>query len=147
MASDATHNLTHQLRPLLVGALLVASAAHLPLIPSHASTAYLAALFLTFSGVSGLLAAVIYAQPTRSAYTSAALLCAAAIGAYVASRTVGLPGHPHDVGYWADPLGVVSLAGESVAVGCALVLRQGRRVAVPIRDVRLDVIPLLKELR
>ena len=39
---------------------------------------------------------------------------------YVVSRTVGLPGDHEDIGNWAEPLGVLSLIVEGLAVILAI---------------------------
>jgi hypothetical protein len=50
--------------------------------------------------------------------------------AYVASRTVGVPGDPSDVGNWGYWVGTVSLFAEAalvaLSVGMLLTLRQRR---------------------
>jgi hypothetical protein len=64
-----------------------------------------------------------------------ALLGAGPFLAYVASRTVGVPGDPGDVGNWGYRVGTVSLVIEAALVvlsaGMLLALRQRQPAAVP----------------
>ena len=64
---------------------------------------------------------------TRGVWVAVAGTCGAAVAAYVWSRAVGLPQIADDVGHWTEPLGVVSIAAEAVAVACAAVTLAGRR--------------------
>src|SRR5437763_14170877 len=50
------------------------------------------------------------------AYAAAAMLSSAAIGAFVLSRTVGLPQGADDIGNWTEPLGMASLFVEGSLV-------------------------------
>lgn len=76
-------------------------------------------------------AALIHSSDPR-AWLAAALLPLGAIGGYVWSRTIGIPGGADDIGNWTEPLGLASLfvEGSLVALGAA-VLRA--RQAVPVR--------------
>ncbi len=64
-----------------------------------------------------------------------ALLGAGPFLAYVASRTVGVPGDPGDVGNWGYRVGTVTLVIEAALVvlsaGMLLALRQRQPAAVP----------------
>jgi hypothetical protein len=55
-------------------------------------------------------------------WTWAAVLALAAspLAGYLVSRTTGLPRDPSDIGDWADPLGLASLAVEAAVVSLAL---------------------------
>jgi hypothetical protein len=66
---------------------------------------------------------------------------------YVLSRTVGLPGDDEDVGNWAEPLGVVSLVVEGLAVLLAIwALTDAHRVNARIAAEELkSVTPGLSE--
>lgn len=46
----------------------------------------------------------------------AATLASAALIAYIASRTVGLPGSVDDIGNWGQTLGIISMAAEGAVV-------------------------------
>jgi hypothetical protein len=50
------------------------------------------------------------------AWTVAIMLGLGPFAAYISSRTVGLPGDPHDVGNWSDWTGTISLLVEAALV-------------------------------
>jgi hypothetical protein len=54
--------------------------------------------------------------PAHLGWAAGALLGAGPFAAYVASRTVGVPGDPADVGNWGDWVGTVSLLVEAALV-------------------------------
>lgn len=108
-------------------ALAVAAAVHIPVIPEHLRQApYMGVLFIALTTVCfALAAAVLLPGGERPVvWAASAAVCAAAVGAYVLSRTVALPEIGDDVGAWADPLGLAALGSESLTVvlaGVALV--------------------------
>jgi hypothetical protein len=55
-------------------------------------------------------------SPAALGWTAGVPLGAGPFIAYVTSRTVGLPGDPHDVGNWGDWVGTVSLLVEAALV-------------------------------
>jgi hypothetical protein len=55
-------------------------------------------------------------QPTRPAWIFAGLVGLLAALAYMATRTVGLPGDHNDIGNWLEPLGLVALITEWLVV-------------------------------
>lgn len=55
----------------------------------------------------------------RRAWLAALLLPLGALGAFVISRTVGLPGGSDDIGNWWEPLGLASLFVEGLVVAVA----------------------------
>ncbi len=71
--------------------------------------------------------AVLLARPSWLGWAAGALLGAGPFVAYIASRTVGVPGDPHDVGNWGYWIGTVSLIVEAALVtlsaGLLLALR------------------------
>jgi hypothetical protein len=73
--------------------------------------------------------------PTWLGWAAAVLLGTGPFLAYVASRTVGMPGDPSDVGNWGYWVGTVSLVVEAALVvlsaGMLLALRQRPPSAVP----------------
>src|SRR5262249_56429730 len=96
--------------------------------------------------VGGVLTALIlllprqaWLQPAWLGWAAGALLGAAPFLAYIASRTVGVPGNTDDVGNWGDWLGTVSLLVEAalvvLSVSMLLAARQ-RRGAAPSRGQR-----------
>ncbi len=68
--------------------------------------------------VGGVLTAVavLLARPSWLGWATGALLGAGPFAAYIASRTVGVPGDPHDVGNWGYWIGTVSLIVEAALV-------------------------------
>lgn len=104
-------------RAVLILALLGAAAAHLPVISEHLAEApYMGVLFVLFSSACVLLAAALISLDNRVLYQISALTCAAAIGAYVTTRLVALPMLADDRGNWLEPLGVMSMTAEAIAV-------------------------------
>ena len=82
------------------------------------------------NGVGALMAAIGIARGQRSLGWRLGLLVAAgATGAYVASRTIGLPGLPAEPDAWFEPMGVGSLVCETTFV-IAFVLASRRRTSV-----------------
>jgi hypothetical protein len=65
--------------------------------------------------------------PTRLGWAVGVLLGAGPLGAYVASRTVGLPGDPGDIGHWGYWLGTVSLLVEAALVTVSVSMLLARR--------------------
>ena len=67
-------------------------------------------------------------RPAWLAWAAGALLGSGPFVAYIASRTVGVPGDPHDVGNWGYWIGTVSLIVEAalvtLSVGMLLALRR-----------------------
>jgi len=55
-----------------------------------------------------------------AAYVTVAVTCSASVGGYVWSRAFGLPQIGGDVRRWTEPLGVVAIVAESLAVALAL---------------------------
>jgi hypothetical protein len=92
--------------------------------------------------VGGVLTALalLMPRPARSGpawlgWAAGVLLGAGPFLAYVASRTVGVPGDPSDVGNWGYWVGTVSLVVEAALVvlsaGMLLALRQRPSAAAP----------------
>ena len=102
---------------------LVAAAAHLPLVEDHLDEApYLGLAFLALVVAAITLAAGLVRRDTLTVWRAAAVVPAGAVVAYVYSRAVGLPQASDDVGRWAEPLGVVAVASESLLVVLAVVV-------------------------
>jgi hypothetical protein len=64
-------------------------------------------------------AAILVERDDPRAWSAALLLPLGAFGAFVYSRTVGLPGGAEDVGNWWEPLGLASLFVEGALVALA----------------------------
>ncbi len=110
------------LRWTVIVGLLIATVAHLPVTPEHLDEApYMGALFIAFMISAFAVASALAVAPSHSWYLAAALLCAAGIAAYVATRVIAFPRLRHDVGQWAEPLGLVSITAEAVVVALSVV--------------------------
>lgn len=119
-----TDNLAYRrpLRAVVVGALLTAAAAHIPVIPEHLHEApYMGVAFIAFTAAATALAGVIACGGGRRADLMATALCVAAITAYALTRLVAFPELGDDVGNWTETLGLVSIAAEAVVVVASVV--------------------------
>lgn len=118
-------------RWLVVAALLVAAAAHLPVIGDHLAEApYMGVLFIVLTAACFALAAALISLDSPAAYALSVLTCALAVLGYAATRTVAFPQLADDVGNWTEPLGLVSIAAESLAAVVATSALRGLRVSV-----------------
>jgi len=104
-------------------ALLVAAAAHVPVIPEHLHEApYMGALFVAFTAVAAVLAVVVAVRGTAPApFVAAGVLCAAAIVAYCLTRLIAFPQLGDDVGNWGETAGVIAIASEAMVVALSVV--------------------------
>jgi len=74
-------------------------------------------LLFVGNGVGALVAAIgIYRDQRALGWLLGALVAGGAILAYVASRTIGLPGLPAEPDAWLEPRGVASLLCEALFV-------------------------------
>jgi len=116
-------------RWLAVAALVVAGAAHLPVIGEHLEEApYMGVLFIVLTAACFALAAAMISFDPPVVYALAVLTCGLAIVGYAATRTVAFPQLADDVGNWFEPLGVVSVLSEALAVAVAGRVVTGRPV-------------------
>jgi hypothetical protein len=98
-------------------AALVAAVAHVPVTGVHLQEApYIGVLFIVLEVVLVALALMLVLADRPWVWTAATVVPALAVGAYVASRSVGLPQIPDDVGNWVEPLGLVAVTAEAVLV-------------------------------
>jgi hypothetical protein len=66
------------------------------------------------NGIGSLVAAIGILRERRAmGWLLGALVAGGAVAAYIASRTVGLPGLPAEPENWLEPMGVVSLVCEA----------------------------------
>jgi hypothetical protein len=94
--------------------------------------AYTGLLYLAnFAGA--LAAAVGIYRGKRWGWALGFLVAGGAFGAYVISRTVGLPGLPVEA-EWLEPLGVLSLLVEALFIGLYLTIFVG-----PAKEARMDL--------
>jgi hypothetical protein len=111
--------------------LLVAAGTHIPLISDHLDEApYVGWLFIVLSAVCIVLAVAILFVDNPGVWILSGAVCLAAVVAFLASRTVGLPQIGDDVGNWTEPLGIPAVASEAlmVVLACAH-LRRGHHGA------------------
>jgi hypothetical protein len=100
--------------------LLVAAGTHIPLIQAHLEEApYVGWLFIVLSVVCIALAVAILFVDNVGVWAISGAVCFAAVVAFLASRTVGLPQIGDDVGNWTEPLGIPAVASEVLMVALA----------------------------
>ena len=110
--------------------LLIAAGTHVPLIVEHLEEApYVGWLFIALAVTCVVLALAIVRVDHASVWALSGLTCLAAVMAFLASRTVGLPQIGDDVGNWTDPLGFPAMAAEALMVVLASVHLQQRSVS------------------
>jgi hypothetical protein len=119
-------------RSVLAAAAAVAAIAHVPVIPPHLEEApYMGVLFIVLTAACGFLGVAALVRGGRAVYLLTVITCGLAVLGYAATRLVAFPMLADDVGNWLEPLGVVSIVSESIAVAAALVgLRRASRDAV-----------------
>lgn len=114
----------------LAAAAALAAGAHVPVIGEHLQEApYMGVLFLVLTAACSLLAVAALVRDSAAVYVASAATCALAVAGYVATRVVAFPMLADDVGNWLEPLGVVSIAAETVVVACGLLALRRRAVA------------------
>lgn len=119
--SFALEPLRSRWRALVVVASLVASAAHIPVIGPHLDEApYMGVLFIVLTAACAALAVATAVRDTRAIYALVVLTCGLAVVGYAATRVVAFPMLSDDVGDWLEPLGVLSVVSETVAVAAAI---------------------------
>jgi hypothetical protein len=123
---------TRAVRIVLAGAAAVAALAHVPVIGPHLDEApYMGVLFVVLTAACAFLAVAALVRGGRAVYLLTVLTCGLAVLGYVATRLVAFPMLADDVGNWLEPLGVVSIVSESIAVAAAVVgVRRASRDAV-----------------
>lgn len=109
--------------------LLVAAAAHIPLVPGHLREApYVGVLFIALSVVAVALAIAVVVIETDAVWLMAGAVCFAALLGFLASRTIGLPQLGDDVGMWTgEPLGIPAVASEALVAALAWIQLHHRR--------------------
>lgn len=115
--------------------LLVAGGAiHGYLVPEAWGDAHYKGVLFALNALASLICALDIKWGTRIAgWFGGALVAVASLGAYVASRTIGLPDLPAEPDAWFEPLGVATLVAEA-----GFLLFFAREVAVDRRDFEPD---------
>lgn len=109
------------LRWLLAPAALVAAGAHLPVIGPHLTEApYMGALFIVLTAACALLATATLLRDSAAVQALSVITCGLAVAGYVATRLVAFPMLADDVGNWLEPLGLISIASETVVIVAAV---------------------------
>ena len=88
--------------------------------------------------------ALLVPQLARLGWAAGVLLGAGPLGGYLASRTVGVPSDPGDVGNWSDWVGTLSLVIEAAIIVMALAMlwaHSQRSAARPILDGQASDLP------
>ena len=121
-------------RWVLAAAAAVAALAHVPVIGPHLDEApYMGVLFVVLTAACAFLGVAALVRGGRAVLLLTVLTCGLAVLGYAATRLVAFPMLADDVGNWLEPLGVVSVVSESVAVAAAVIgLRRASRDAVPV---------------
>jgi hypothetical protein len=92
--------------------------------------AWLTAGFALLAVVAPVAGLWLLAGPPRLAWPAGGLLCLSAVGGYVLTRSVPIPGDTADVGNWLEPMGVAAIFTELIVVIlAAFVLLSLRRAA------------------
>ncbi|HEY0811999.1 MAG TPA: hypothetical protein VGE11_01860 [Pseudonocardia sp.] len=113
----------HPLRFLLAAAALAAAAAHLPVTGPHLQEApYMGMAFILLISTLLVLTTAALTYDNTAVYIATAVTCGLAITAYAATRTLTFPQLGDDVGNWLEPLGVVSVSCETVALASAVIV-------------------------
>lgn len=125
---------------------LVLAAAHLPITPQHLSEApYIGASFVALEIAGVVLAVALVLWDTRAVWAAALVVPAAAIVAYLVTRSFALPQIPDDKGNWTEPLSFVALASEALLIVLAVVQARplARRSGPPAHPVAVAAAVLL----
>ena len=119
-------------------ALVVTAGTHIPLIGDHLREApYVGWLFIVLSVAALALAVVLTVADTPAVWALSGAVCLAALIAFVASRTVGLPQIGDDVGNWTEALSYPALVAELIVVAASVgTWRASRTYAVPAPSSR-----------
>ena len=116
---------------------VVLAAAHLPITPEHLSEApYIGTSFVALEIAGAVLAVALLLWDTRPVWGAAVVVPAAAVAAYLVTRSFALPQIPDDKGNWTEPLSFVALASEVLLIVLAAAhrhpsLERSRLVAHP----------------
>jgi hypothetical protein len=119
------------LKWLAIAAILGAGTIHvLEARDAFGDATYKGILFVA-NGVGALVAAIgIYRNQRTWGWILGLLIAGGALCAYVASRTIGLPGLPAEPDAWLEPMGVASLVCEGLFV-ILFVMATRSRTGVP----------------
>lgn len=80
---------------------------------------YIGVLELALAAVCVPVAVTLLVSPSRQLWIAAATVTVIALGFYLASRVVGLPGSTDDIGNWSQTLGAVNVLAELAVLATA----------------------------
>jgi hypothetical protein len=113
---------------LAIAALLGTGLIHVLEAPDAFGDATYKGLLFVANGLGALVAVVgVYRNQRALGWLLGLLVAGGAFLAYLASRTVGLPGLPAEPDAWLEPLGVASLACEGLYVVLYFTARRAGR--------------------
>ena len=109
----------------------VAVAVHIPVAVAHLrEVPYLGIAFYLFVILEAGAAGAVLVDDRRRLWTAIALLNSAALGTYLVSRWLGLPGAQDDRHDWGNGLGAIAILAEIATVLLSIVaLRRSRSLA------------------
>lgn len=110
---------------LLVGLTYLWVFVHSP-APGYLRGSFLAAFFGSFVAAVG-----VFWGSRAVGWWPGAAICGLGFGAYIISRTLGLPGFPKAVGAWHDPTGTIALICEGLFLVLYASVAVGMNVAAP----------------
>lgn len=126
--------LSSRQRAVVILGTVVASIAHIPVIGPHLNEApYMGVLFIVLTAAWAALAATVLVRDSCATYALVVLTSGLAVFGYAATRLVAFPMLSDDVGNWLEPLGVVSIASETVAAAAAICALLEHRVGAAPR--------------
>jgi hypothetical protein len=130
--------LRHPDRWLAAVCVAVGGLTHVPLIQDHLEEApYIGVLFIALAVVAVVLAVALLVADSPLVWAVTVVVMAAAVAAFLVSRTAGLPQMPDDVGNWrGEAMGLPAVTSEALAtlLGLTVLVRTwlGRRTASPV---------------
>lgn len=90
-------------------------------VPGTKGPEYVQLLYYALEVAGVLVAALLLTKHARVGWLLSLGVAAGPIVGYVLSRGPGLPNYTDDIGYWGEPLGVVSLVVEGILLILAVV--------------------------
>jgi hypothetical protein len=140
--ASAAHANDAVLRATGVVSLLAIGAIHfLQIVPTTESTPLLGVSFLFLIAACLAVAARLATRGDHRTWTASAVVCAAAIGGYVFTRTFSTPLDNQDAGNWSCMLGLAALFVETTLLGCsvyAALVHRALRTAVNQASAHLE---------
>ncbi len=136
------------LRSVGAVSLLAIGAIHfLQIVPTIEATPLLGVSFLLLIAAAVVVAARLAMRGDRISWAGSVLVCAAAIGGYLLTRTLSTPLDNQDVGNWSCMLGLAALFVETTLLGFSgyavrsLRAVQQARLTVPAYQMTPRIVP------